>query len=137
MNLMFNFNSYLGSKNSDQPVMLTKLKCAGGLADLMTRSFYMSSFIFGNFFGIYIPLIISDADVWLVSKWNRACLKSHMFTQILWALHPFCNPDYFFRKYKSAAKQFLEANLDYCDCPDLMSPQVCFHIILTQVFCPC
>jgi COP9 signalosome complex subunit 1 len=27
------------------------------------------------------------------------------------------------RKYKSAAKQFLEANLDYCDCPDLMSPQ--------------
>jgi COP9 signalosome complex subunit 1 len=25
------------------------------------------------------------------------------------------------RKYKSAAKQFLEANLDYCDCPDLMS----------------
>jgi len=52
-----------GSKNSDQPVMLTKLKCAGGLADLMTR------------------------------------------------------------KYKSAAKQFLEANLDYCDCPDLMSPQ--------------
>jgi hypothetical protein len=26
------------------------------------------------------------------------------------------------RKYKNAAKQFLEANLDYCDCPDLMSP---------------
>ena len=42
--------------------MLTKLKCAGGLADLMTR------------------------------------------------------------KYKSAAKQFLEANLDHCDCPDMMSP---------------
>ena len=33
---------------------------------------------------------------------------------------------YFFgclsRKYKAAARQFLEANLDYCDCPDLMSP---------------
>jgi COP9 signalosome complex subunit 1 len=28
----------------------------------------------------------------------------------------------FCRKYKTAAKQFLEANLDYCDCPDLMSP---------------
>jgi hypothetical protein len=26
------------------------------------------------------------------------------------------------RKYKNAAKQFLEANLDYCECPDLMSP---------------
>jgi len=49
------------TKNSDSLAMLTKLKCAGGLADLM------------------------------------------------------------FRKYKSAAKQFLEANLDYCDCPDLMS----------------
>jgi len=49
-------------KNPDQPGMITKLKCAGGLADLMIR------------------------------------------------------------KYKSAAKQFLEANLDHCDCPDLMSP---------------
>jgi len=49
------------SKNAATMGMLTKLKCAGGLADLMTR------------------------------------------------------------KYKSAAKQFLEANLDYCDCPDLMS----------------
>ena len=29
---------------------------------------------------------------------------------------------YFTRKYKAAAKQFLEASLDYCDCPDLMSP---------------
>ena len=26
------------------------------------------------------------------------------------------------RKYKAAARQFLEASLDYCDCPDLMSP---------------
>ncbi|XP_023341519.1 COP9 signalosome complex subunit 1 [Eurytemora carolleeae] len=49
-------------KNVDQPALITKLKCAGGLADLMTR------------------------------------------------------------KYKAAARQFLEANLDYCDCPDLMSP---------------
>lgn len=49
-------------KNTDHLSLVTKLKCAGGLADLMTR------------------------------------------------------------KYKSAAKQFLEANLDYCDCPDLMSP---------------
>jgi len=49
-------------KNPEQPGLITKLKCAGGLADLMIR------------------------------------------------------------KYKSAAKQFLEANLDYCDCPDLMSP---------------
>ena len=39
---------------------------------------------------------------------------------------PFCLSSEFFpnlgRKYKSAAKQFLDANLDYCDCPDLMSP---------------
>ena len=26
------------------------------------------------------------------------------------------------RKYKSAAKQFLEASLDHCECPDLVSP---------------
>jgi len=50
------------AKNLEQPALITKLKCAGGLADLMTR------------------------------------------------------------KYKLAAKQFLEANLDYCDCPELMSP---------------
>jgi len=49
-------------KNSEQPALITRLKCAGGLADLMN-----------------------------------------------------C-------QYKSAAKQFLEANLDHCDCPDLMSP---------------
>jgi len=49
-------------KNAEHQALLTRLKCAGGLADLMTR------------------------------------------------------------KYKAAAKQFLEASLDYCDCPDLMSP---------------
>ena len=27
-------------KNVDQPALITKLKCAGGLADLMTRSGY-------------------------------------------------------------------------------------------------
>merc|ERR1719264_1913050 len=43
-------------------MLVTRLKCAGGLADLMTR------------------------------------------------------------KYKSAARQFLEASLDHCECPDLMSP---------------
>ena len=26
------------------------------------------------------------------------------------------------RKYKSSAKQFLEASLDHMDCPDLLSP---------------
>jgi len=51
-----------GSMKSNDLSLVTRLKCAGGLADLMTR------------------------------------------------------------KYKSAAKQFLEASLDYCDCPDLMSP---------------
>jgi len=54
--------SEFNQKNTEQPTIITKLKCAGGLADLMNR------------------------------------------------------------KYKSAAKQFLEANLDYCDCPELMSP---------------
>lgn len=49
-------------KNSEHLCLVTRLKCAGGLADLMTR------------------------------------------------------------KYKSAAKQFLEASLDHCECPDLMSP---------------
>jgi len=50
------------AKNVEYAILLTRLKCAGGLADLATR------------------------------------------------------------KYKSAAKQFLEANLDHCDCPDLLSP---------------
>ena len=27
-----------------------------------------------------------------------------------------------FPRYKSAARQFLEASLDHCECPDLMSP---------------
>merc|ERR1711884_42415 len=49
-------------KNNDVVVVMTRLKCAGGLADLMTR------------------------------------------------------------KYSSAAKQFLAASLDHCDCPDLISP---------------
>jgi len=49
-------------KNADYTTLLTRLKCAGGLADLATR------------------------------------------------------------KYKSAAKQFLEASLDHCECPDLLSP---------------
>jgi len=49
-------------KSTDHLTLVTRLKCAGGLADLMTR------------------------------------------------------------KYKAAAKQFLEASLDHCDCPDLMSP---------------
>ena len=49
-------------KNNDVLVVMTRLKCAGGLADLMTR------------------------------------------------------------KYSSAAKQFLAASLDHCDCPDLISP---------------
>ena len=50
------------AKNNDVLVVMTRLKCAGGLADLMTR------------------------------------------------------------KYSSAAKQFLAASLDHCDCPDLLSP---------------
>jgi len=49
-------------KNTEHLSLITRLKCAGGLADLMTR------------------------------------------------------------KYKAAAKQFLEASLDHCECPDLMSP---------------
>lgn len=49
-------------KSSDHLTLVTRLKCAGGLADLMTR------------------------------------------------------------KYKAAAKQFLEASLDHCECPDLVSP---------------
>ena len=28
----------------------------------------------------------------------------------------------FLPRYKSAARQFLEASLDHCECPDLMSP---------------
>merc|ERR1719336_1198688 len=34
------------------------------------------------------------------------------------------NPDHpaLITRLKCAAKQFLEANLDYCECPDLMSP---------------
>jgi len=50
------------AKNVEHMMLVTRLKCAGGLADLMTR------------------------------------------------------------KYKSAARQFLEASLDHCECPDLMSP---------------
>jgi len=50
-----------GSRANDQLCLVTKLRCAGGLADLMTR------------------------------------------------------------KYSAAAKQFLAASLDHCDCPDLMS----------------
>merc|ERR1712241_1162008 len=49
-------------KNNEVLIVMTRLKCAGGLADLMTR------------------------------------------------------------KYSSAAKQFLAASLDHCDCPDLISP---------------
>jgi len=49
-------------KNNEVLVVMTRLKCAGGLADLMTR------------------------------------------------------------KYSAAAKQFLAASLDHCDCPDLISP---------------
>jgi len=49
-------------KNNDVLVVMTRLKCAGGLADLMTR------------------------------------------------------------KYSAAAKQFLAASLDHCDCSDLISP---------------
>lgn len=49
-------------KSAEHLTLVTRLKCAGGLADLMTR------------------------------------------------------------KYKAAAKQFLEASLDHCECPDLMSP---------------
>jgi len=51
-----------GNMKGNDLSLLTRLKCAGGLADLMTR------------------------------------------------------------KYKSAAKQFLEASLDHMDCPDLLSP---------------
>merc|ERR1712110_388106 len=50
------------SKMTDHLSLVTRLRCAGGLADLMTR------------------------------------------------------------KYSAAAKQFLSASLDHCDCPDLMSP---------------
>ena len=50
------------TSNSDHLCLITRLRCAGGLADLMTR------------------------------------------------------------KYSSAAKQFLSASLDHCDCPDLLSP---------------
>jgi len=49
-------------KSTEHLSLVTRLKCAGGLADLMTR------------------------------------------------------------KYKAAARQFLEASLDHCECPDLMSP---------------
>jgi len=49
-------------KSTEHLSLVTRLKCAGGLADLMTR------------------------------------------------------------KYKAAAKQFLDASLDHCECPDLMSP---------------
>jgi len=49
-------------KNNEVLIVMTRLKCAGGLADLMTR------------------------------------------------------------KYSAAAKQFLAASLDHCDCPDLISP---------------
>jgi len=49
-------------KSSDHLTLVTRLKCAGGLADLMTR------------------------------------------------------------KYSAAAKQFLAASLDHCECPDLLSP---------------
>ena len=50
------------SKMTDHLSLVTRLRCAGGLADMMTR------------------------------------------------------------KYSAAAKQFLAASLDHCDCPDLMSP---------------
>ena len=49
-------------KSTEHMTLVTRLKCAGGLADLMTR------------------------------------------------------------KYSAAAKQFLAASLDHCECPDLLSP---------------
>ena len=52
-------------------------------------------------------------------------LKNHDHQTLLTRLH--CSyglAELAMRKYKSAAKRFLDANLDYCDIPDLMSTQV-------------
>jgi len=58
-------------------------------------------------------------------------LKNHDHQTLLTRLH--CSyglAELAMRKYKSAAKRFLDANLDYCDIPDLMSTQVSENIFL-------
>ena len=52
-------------------------------------------------------------------------LKNHDHQTLLTRLHcAYGLAELAMRKYKSAAKRFLDANLDYCDIPDLMSTQV-------------
>jgi len=51
-------------------------------------------------------------------------LKNHDHQTLLTRLHcAYGLAELAMRKYKSAAKRFLDANLDYCDIPDLMSTQ--------------
>ena len=57
-------------------------------------------------------------------------LKNHDHQTLLTRLHcAYGLAELAMRKYKSAAKRFLDANLDYCDIPDLMSTQVQFSFI--------
>ena len=62
-------------------------------------------------------------------------LKNHDHQTLLTRLHcAYGLAELAMRKYKSAAKRFLDANLDYCDIPDLMSTQVHIsHELLTKL----
>lgn len=62
-------------------------------------------------------------------------LKNHDHQTLLTRLHcAYGLAELAMRKYKSAAKRFLDANLDYCDIPDLMSTQVHIsHVIWTKL----
>ena len=62
-------------------------------------------------------------------------LKNHDHQTLLTRLHcAYGLAELAMRKYKSAAKRFLDANLDYCDIPDLMSTQVhTSHVLLTML----
>ena len=59
-------------------------------------------------------------------------LKNHDHQTLLTRLHcAYGLAELAMRKYKSAAKRFLDANLDYCDIPDLMSTQVSTLLVIT------
>ena len=62
-------------------------------------------------------------------------LKNHDHQTLLTRLHcAYGLAELAMRKYKSAAKRFLDANLDYCDIPDLMSTQVhTSHVLWTKL----
>ena len=78
-------------------MLVTRLKCAGGLADLMTRKSVNIT--------LYFLIMISSYPTYTTpSNLIIPLIQSHI------------------HRYKSAARQFLEASLDHCECPDLMSP---------------